>query len=123
MGLALAYSIIGYKTPWLAVSFLIPMALLSGYAAEQVDIALTLAKLRLLWVMALVVIMILNGGLAWSVNFEKYDDNGNTSGYFSDTGRKMKLRPYLDGLVFFFSSRRRHTSCLSDWSSDVCSSD
>src|SRR5262245_50508261 len=26
-------------------------------------------------------------------------------------------------VVFFFSSRRRHTSCLSDWSSDVCSSD
>src|ERR1039458_9236312 len=24
---------------------------------------------------------------------------------------------------FFFSSRRRHTSGLSDWSSDVCSSD
>src|SRR5262245_66214484 len=35
---------------------------------------------------------------------------------------------YLYGLVFlffffFFSSRRRHTRCLSDWSSDVCSSD
>src|ERR1035438_10765631 len=25
--------------------------------------------------------------------------------------------------VFFFSSRRRHTRCLRDWSSDVCSSD
>src|SRR5205814_10182046 len=25
--------------------------------------------------------------------------------------------------MFFFSSRRRHTRCLSDWSSDVCSSD
>src|SRR5262245_62918432 len=25
--------------------------------------------------------------------------------------------------LFFFSSRRRHTRCLSDWSSDVCSSD
>src|SRR5947199_2535345 len=24
---------------------------------------------------------------------------------------------------FFFSRKRRHTSCLSDWSSDVCSSD
>src|SRR5437899_10263686 len=24
---------------------------------------------------------------------------------------------------FFFTSRRRHTRCLSDWSSDVCSSD
>src|SRR5256884_6153635 len=27
------------------------------------------------------------------------------------------------GLVFFFSSRRRHTRCSRDWSSDVCSSD
>src|SRR5262245_63362713 len=26
-------------------------------------------------------------------------------------------------VFFFFSSRRRHTRCLSDWSSDVCSSD
>src|SRR5437899_9987706 len=26
-------------------------------------------------------------------------------------------------MLFFFSSRRRHTRCLSDWSSDVCSSD
>src|SRR5690554_6832787 len=25
--------------------------------------------------------------------------------------------------VFFFSSRRRHTRCGRDWSSDVCSSD
>src|SRR5256884_6468878 len=27
------------------------------------------------------------------------------------------------GSVFFFSSRRRHTRCSRDWSSDVCSSD
>src|SRR5205814_2915982 len=38
------------------------------------------------------------------------------------------LRPLRRSLVvlfacFFFSSRRRHTRCLSDWSSDVCSSD
>src|SRR5437762_10003601 len=25
--------------------------------------------------------------------------------------------------VYFFSSRRRHTICIGDWSSDVCSSD
>src|SRR5205814_6619829 len=30
---------------------------------------------------------------------------------------------YVCSFVFFFSSRRRHTRCLSDWSSDVCSSD
>src|SRR3989449_7749612 len=31
---------------------------------------------------------------------------------------------WLDmSLSFFFSSRRRHTRCSRDWSSDVCSSD
>src|SRR5256884_5440956 len=28
-----------------------------------------------------------------------------------------------DPSIFFFSSRRRHTRCSRDWSSDVCSSD
>src|SRR5262249_57034202 len=30
---------------------------------------------------------------------------------------------YVHILLFFFSSRRRHTRLVSDWSSDVCSSD
>ena len=30
---------------------------------------------------------------------------------------------YVDWYFFFFSSRRRHTRLVSDWSSDVCSSD
>src|SRR5436305_12572467 len=30
---------------------------------------------------------------------------------------------YVFVLFFFFSSRRRHTRCGRDWSSDVCSSD
>src|SRR5262249_51829603 len=29
----------------------------------------------------------------------------------------------IDGDILFFSSRRRHTKLVSDWSSDVCSSD
>src|SRR6185503_20497670 len=29
----------------------------------------------------------------------------------------------LNMIFFFFSSRRRHTRCSRDWSSDVCSSD
>src|SRR2546429_1167858 len=35
----------------------------------------------------------------------------SAAGVFGDSG------------VFFFSSRRRHTRCSRDWSSDVCSSD
>src|SRR5437899_10750392 len=34
-----------------------------------------------------------------------------------------RLRRFSSSWTFFFSSRRRHTRCLSDWSSDVCSSD
>src|SRR5258707_4093903 len=35
-----------------------------------------------------------------------------------------KLRNELNNLlIFFFSSRRRHTRYWRDWSSDVCSSD
>src|SRR5687768_18037162 len=30
---------------------------------------------------------------------------------------------YCVHIFFFFSSRRRHTRCSRDWSSDVCSSD
>src|SRR5205809_4099746 len=33
------------------------------------------------------------------------------------------LKPTRPLLFFFFSSRRRHTRCSRDWSSDVCSSD
>src|SRR5258706_1118947 len=36
-------------------------------------------------------------------------------GYWSVTG--------VQTCAFFFSSRRRHTRLVSDWSSDVCSSD
>src|SRR5258705_916283 len=35
----------------------------------------------------------------------------------------MTIRRLHVTRFFFFSSRRRHTRCLSDWSSDVCSSD
>src|SRR5256884_2732351 len=37
---------------------------------------------------------------------------------------RVQLRKIWSVLeMFFFSSRRRHTRCSRDWSSDVCSSD
>src|SRR2546429_6723104 len=38
------------------------------------------------------------------------------------TQKRKKTKPH-QWLIFFFSSRRRHTRCSRDWSSDVCSSD
>src|SRR2546429_3287833 len=36
---------------------------------------------------------------------------------------RLRLAEEDGGVCFFFSSRRRHTRCSRDWSSDVCSSD
>src|SRR2546429_3271546 len=41
---------------------------------------------------------------------------------------RLTVRPFARpstgfSTFFFFSSRRRHTRCSRDWSSDVCSSD
>src|SRR5256884_6337207 len=51
-------------------------------------------------------------------------------GIVEDIGSKKKIfdELYTDCIrrsmfCFFFSSRRRHTRCSRDWSSDVCSSD
>ncbi|MGH9754276.1 MAG: flippase activity-associated protein Agl23 [Blastocatellia bacterium] len=98
LGLTLAYSIIGYKTPWLMISFLIPMALLSGYAAQRIYSDAPIISLRLLWVAALVAVLVFNVRLAWTVNFDKYDDNNNSSGYGAGVGRSLSLKPYVDGL-------------------------
>src|SRR2546429_6547502 len=35
----------------------------------------------------------------------------------------MSISTRMQNVGFFFSSRRRHTRCSRDWSSDVCSSD
>src|SRR5256885_6822305 len=36
---------------------------------------------------------------------------------------RYRGRQYIVSMIFFFSSRRRHTRLQGDWSSDVCSSD
>src|SRR2546429_7007198 len=38
-------------------------------------------------------------------------------------GSVTTLSRLIQLFIFFFSSRRRHTRCSRDWSSDVCSSD
>jgi uncharacterized protein (TIGR03663 family) len=96
-GLTLAYSIIGYKTPWLIISFLIPMALLSGYAAQRIYDASTLLFLRLLSAAALITVLVFNARLALTVNFDKYDDNSNSSGYLINQKRSLNLIPDDDG--------------------------
>lgn len=107
LGTFLAYSLIGYKTPWLVVNMLIPMALLGGYAFQR------LVGTKIEWSsghgrlhsgirMALLIVTLcglaLAGNLTRHVNLVDFDDNQNLSGFFAETGKRLKLRPYLDDL-------------------------
>src|SRR6266576_715423 len=48
----------------------------------------------------------------------------STTGRSSPCPNRLTTSAYSAALpIFFFSSRRRHTSSRRDWSSDVCSSD
>ncbi len=97
LGITLAYSIIGYKTPWLMVNFLIPLALLGGYAAQQLYLALNPVAVRILLAALIITVLLFCGRLTAKVNFDKYDDNSNSSGYFTALGTRVKFKPYIDG--------------------------
>lgn len=98
LGLFLAYSLIGYKTPWLIVSLLLPMALLGGHAAQRViDLFAGHRWLRTMSLLLIGLALILNSRLTNELNLELYDDNQNRAGYFPALGLKLNLKPYLDG--------------------------
>lgn len=72
-GLIAAYSLIPYKTPWLILSFLVPLALISGYAIQAIY-EMDHAQLRLAAMVLLVAV-----GLATyqsiDLNFVNYDND------------------------------------------------
>lgn len=72
-GLLAAYTLIPYKTPWLALNFLLPMCLAAGYGINE----LAAAKNALLRTLALVLLLGAAGWLgyqAYDTNFVRYAD-------------------------------------------------
>jgi uncharacterized protein (TIGR03663 family) len=72
-GLFAAYTIIPYKTPWLALSFLLPMCMIAGYALGEL---VTSAKnvLRVSGVALATVGFAVTAYQAYQSNFVRYDD-------------------------------------------------
>ncbi|MEP7270950.1 MAG: flippase activity-associated protein Agl23 [Acidobacteriota bacterium] len=96
LGIFLTYSLIPYKTPWLMVNMLVPLAILGGYAASEVYRLLPPVSPRLLWVVVCLVGLILAWQMALRVNFQFYDDNENHVGYLSRLGKKLEWKAYTD---------------------------
>ena len=74
VGLLAAYTIIPYKTPWLALSFLLPMCIVGGYGVGQMMTARR-SEWRALGVAALLAAAAVLGYQTYEQNFVQYDDN------------------------------------------------
>lgn len=72
-GLLVAYSIVPYKTPWLALNFIIPLAIASGYAVNEFY---SWNKSELRFVLYVIVAAIaISGYQTVNLNFFRYDDD------------------------------------------------
>ncbi|MGH9967034.1 MAG: flippase activity-associated protein Agl23 [Pyrinomonadaceae bacterium] len=72
-GLLAAYSLISYKTPWLVLNFVVPLALISGYALQMIY-DLGLGQMRL--IIGIMVLAIgLSGYKTIDLNFINYDND------------------------------------------------
>ncbi len=98
-GLFAAYTIIPYKTPWLALSFYLPMCLIAGYGINE----FVMSKRMPLKVLGSLLVIISSAVLAYqaySINFVRYDDE--EMGYvYAHTKREMlnlvaKIDHYAD---------------------------
>jgi uncharacterized protein (TIGR03663 family) len=88
-GIVSAYTLIPYKTPWLALSFIIPLALISGYAIGQ--LGLTSQKIELKALALVIILTATSVGVAQSVslNFYNYDKNDEYPYVYAHTYREF----------------------------------
>ena len=73
-GMFAAYTLIPYKTPWLALSFLLPMCIIAGYAINELLTARDIA-LKILGGLTAIVAAGILGYQTYDLNFVNYDNN------------------------------------------------
>ena len=94
-GIFLAYTLIPYKTPWLMLSFLLPMCIAAGYAVNELLRSTDIAQKILGGILTLVAIGVL-AYQTYDLNFERYDDEemvyvyAHTKRGFLDLIRQVK---------------------------------
>jgi len=75
LGLLAAYSLVGYKTPWITLNFIVPLALTSGYALESAYQKLREYGQSRVLIAAAIVIVSICGYQMYQLNFVHYDDD------------------------------------------------
>jgi uncharacterized protein (TIGR03663 family) len=99
-GVTLAYSLVSYKTPWIIVNMLVPLALLAGLAIRELVAAREPARgaLRLVAPVALVVGIGLSTYQAIDLNFNHYDDEKYPYVFVHTTREALDLVDEIDAI-------------------------
>lgn len=74
-GMFAAYSLIPYKTPWLMLNFVVPLAMISGYAFEEICKQTGAAKRPVIALAFAVAAFGISGYQTLKLNFVRYDDD------------------------------------------------
>ncbi len=73
-GILAAYTIIPYKTPWLAVSFILPMCVIAGYGINELVASRDLG-VKILGAICAGSAALILGYQTYDLNFQRYDDD------------------------------------------------
>ena len=87
-GLLAAYSLVGYKTPWISLNFIVPLALTSGYTLDVVYQKLREFQQPRLFLAPALIIVAICGYQMYELNFVHYDDDAYPYVY-AHTRREM----------------------------------
>lgn len=74
-GILVAYSLIPYKTPWLMLNFTVPLAVIAGYALQEIYDYNWDLKSRIVSLLLTSTALVISGTQAVMLNFYKYDDD------------------------------------------------
>jgi uncharacterized protein (TIGR03663 family) len=104
-GLLGAYSIVPYKTPWLALNFLIPLAILAGYAADAAWKRAATERQRVLVAGGLGLVIAVASYQTVRLNFLEYDDGRHPYVYAHTRREFLSLVAEVSDLADRFGTR------------------
>jgi uncharacterized protein (TIGR03663 family) len=110
-GILLAYSLVPYKTPWLQLNFVLPFAIIGGYA-----IAWLYKRMRPLALAILAVALAVGLYQTYQLNFVHYDDDSYPYVYAHTTRGYLQLLDKIDQLA-------QHAGTGSDTNINIASPD
>jgi predicted membrane-bound mannosyltransferase len=98
-GLLAAYSLVGYKTPWLGLNFIVPLAIAGGYALNVFYQKLREFEVPYFILAPAVLIVAFCGYQMFQINFVHYDDDRYVYVYAHTRRETLVMLDQIDNVV------------------------